>query len=791
MKKTILIVAFFTLLHHLLFSQTQETILNARIWLDGKTMLDLEKADLEIDHGFYETGLSFRSDFAASELSRAKAAGFRIDTLEADVVAKYLRENAVRKPVRTGAADRGASPCDGYEASTATPINYTYGTMGGYYTYEEFLAILDDMQAKFPDLISARQPVSNTLLTHQGRPQWYVRISDNPNVNEAEPEGLYTALHHAREPNSLTHLIYFMWHLLENYDRDPELRYLVDNTELYFIPCLNPDGYIYNQTNNPDGGGFWRKNRRDNGDGSIGVDLNRNYSYNWGELGGSSGSTFSNTYRGLTPFSEPETQMVKSFIESHDFEIALNCHTSGNKLVHPWGYENSVPTPDFTTLADWLTRESNYLAGSCWQTLGYLANGTSDDWMYGEKGKFAFTPETGQGFWPAIDQIDGNNKSMLLTNLSAALYTLGGAVIRSKPGESFAGNVLKVPFKIKQYELGTVPIQVSFEALTANIIGFSSVIPISINDFETASFSVLVTLSNAVQTGESILFVASTERNGQVHRDTFETIFNPTPYTALLFENNETTNNQWITGLWGPTTAQSYSPSKSMTDSPNASYIAEENTLTTAAPLSIPSNSTEARLRFFTQWDIELGLDWAQVLISTDGGAFYTPLAGTLTNQGNALNEPVYEGAHPFWEEECIDLNAYIGQPFFLRFAMSSFSGNPNARDGFYFDDLLLEYKTGSGVFTIEIPNNWKLESRPNPADGQTSLVWENPAVVSLNLQLEICTAEGKLFKQIPLGSGSLNSAKVETGTWPAGLYFYRLSNEGISSEWKKLTVAH
>ena len=447
-KKTILIVAFFTLLHHLLFSQTQETILHARIWLDGKTMLDLEKADLEIDHGFYETGLSFRSDFAASELSRAKAAGFRIDTLEADVVAKYLLDNAIRKPVWTSAGDRGASPCDGYEASTATPINYTYGTMGGYYTYEEFLAILDDMQVKFPDLISARQPVSNTLLTHQGRRQWYVRISDNPNVNEAEPEGLYTALHHAREPNSLTHLIYFMWHLLENYDRDPELRYLVDNTELYFIPCLNPDEYIYNQTNSPDGGGFWRKNRRDNGDGSIGVDLNRNYSYNWGEL-------------------------------------------------------------------------------------------------------------------------------------------------------------------------GTAPIQVSFEALTANIIGFSSVIPISINDFETASFSVSVTLSNAVQTGESILFVASTERNGQVHRDTFETIFNPTPYTALLFENNETTNNQWITGLWGPTTAQSYSPSKSMTDSPNASYIAEENTLTTAAPLSIPSNSTEARLRFFTQWDIELGLDWAQVLIST------------------------------------------------------------------------------------------------------------------------------------------------------------------------------
>ncbi|MDO8365352.1 MAG: M14 family metallopeptidase, partial [Saprospiraceae bacterium] len=414
MKKPLLLLALFTLAQSRLPAQTRETILYARIWLDGKSMLDLENAGLEMDHGFYEPGQSFRSEFAASELSRVKTAGFRIDTLEADVVAKYLRENATMKPKRSMAGDRNTGPCDEYGTASATPANYTYGSMGGYYTYQEFLNVLDDMRAKFPHLISARQVVSPTILTHEGRPQWFVRISDQPDSDEAEPEALYTALHHAREPNSLTHLIYFMWHLLENYENDPELRYLVNNTELYFIPCLNPDGYIYNQTTNPDGGGFWRKNRRDNGDGTFGVDLNRNYSYNWG-IGGSSGSPSSETYRGPAPFSEPETQMAKAFIEAHEFEIALNCHTSGNKLVHPWGYTNSVPTPDFTTLADWFTRESNYASGSCWQTLGYLANGTSDDWMYGEKNKFAFTPETGSGFWPGINSIDDNNKSMLLT----------------------------------------------------------------------------------------------------------------------------------------------------------------------------------------------------------------------------------------------------------------------------------------------------------------------------------------------------------------------------------------
>ena len=60
-----------------------------------------------------------------------------------------------------------------------------------------------------------------------------------------------------------------------------KLRNIVDSTEMYFIPCVNPDGYVYNETTNPNGGGYWRKNRRNNNDGSYGVDLNRNYGYEW------------------------------------------------------------------------------------------------------------------------------------------------------------------------------------------------------------------------------------------------------------------------------------------------------------------------------------------------------------------------------------------------------------------------------------------------------------------------------------------------------------------------------
>ena len=83
------------------------------------------------------------------------------------------------------------------------------------------------------------------------------KISDNPNQDENEPEILYDAVHHAREPNSLSQLIFYMYYLLENYGLNDEVTYLVNETEMYFVPCINPDGYIYNQINDPNGGGMW------------------------------------------------------------------------------------------------------------------------------------------------------------------------------------------------------------------------------------------------------------------------------------------------------------------------------------------------------------------------------------------------------------------------------------------------------------------------------------------------------------------------------------------------------
>ena len=150
---------------------------------------------------------------------------------------------------------------------------FHFGSMGGYMTFAEVISELDTLKKLFPSLITTKQALGTSI---ENRPVYMVKISDNPDIEEDEPEVLYTALHHAREPMSMMQMFYFMYYLLENYNSDPSIQYLVNNRAMYFIPVVNPDGYEYNRSTNPAGGGMWRKNRRNN-TGSFGVDLDRNY----------------------------------------------------------------------------------------------------------------------------------------------------------------------------------------------------------------------------------------------------------------------------------------------------------------------------------------------------------------------------------------------------------------------------------------------------------------------------------------------------------------------------------
>ncbi|MFQ5628338.1 MAG: M14 family zinc carboxypeptidase [bacterium] len=406
---------------------TQTTYSQVRLYIDSPNDFSaLGDAGLSFGHIHYQ-GNYFDAVLNHHEIELLRETATRFEILVADLEAEYRSRPKLSQPA-----------LDELEADMRRQLGvqgFGFGSMGGYYTFAEVVQELDNMLAKYPGLISQRQSLGTSI---EGRDLWMVKISDNPNIDENEEEILYTGLHHAREPQSMATTVYFMWYLLENYGSDPTVTFLVDNRELYFMPVVNPDGYVYNELTNPNGGGFWRKNRRNNGDGSFGVDLNRNYGYKWGfDNIGSSPNPSSSTYRGTAAFSEPATQIMRDFAISREFTMAYNYHSYGNLLIFPWGYIANFFTDDhalFVSLSQNMIQFNNYTFGTANQTVGYLVNGEANDWFYGEqtlKGKvLGFTPEVGNnfdGFWPNQNRIFPIADENVYPNLVLAMGLSGGA----------------------------------------------------------------------------------------------------------------------------------------------------------------------------------------------------------------------------------------------------------------------------------------------------------------------------------------------------------------------------
>lgn len=299
--------------------------------------------------------------------------------------------------------------------------------MGGYKTFSEIVEELDRLHEEFSDIVSSPFSIGESV---EGRPLWMVRVSDNPEDDEDEPEVLFTALIHSREVITAEVLLRTIRYLGEQYQEDRAVRELVEERELYFLPCHNPDGYVYNEETNPRGGGMWRKNRRDNGNGTFGVDLNRNFGYRWGyDNIGSSPTPRDETYRGSNPFSEPETDAIRNFVNNRNIRISLYFHSYSNLCLYPPGYDLYQPQDweVFAALSQKLTAHNGYIYGTPWEVI-YRVNGSSDDWLfYGDEHEpvYAFTIEVGSqddNFWPPLNRVEPLVQENIPTCLVAALY---------------------------------------------------------------------------------------------------------------------------------------------------------------------------------------------------------------------------------------------------------------------------------------------------------------------------------------------------------------------------------
>ncbi|MCX6234939.1 MAG: M14 family zinc carboxypeptidase [Bacteroidetes bacterium] len=767
-----------------------DTYSRAKINTDELGLKKLAELGIPIDEGIIKKGVYIISDFSDTDLQKIMSNGFTVEILINDMSAYYQDRNT-RQSESIGS--------DAQLRDYQIPDDFSLGSMGGFCTYEEMLAHLDSMAAKYPTLITARAPIGD-ILTHDGRPLYWVKISDNPQVNEDEPEVFYTGLHHAREPIGMQQLLFFMYYLLENYDTDPNIKNLVDNRELYFVPVVNPDGYIYNQETNPNGGGMWRKNMRDNGDGSYGVDLNRNYGYMWAyDDEGSSPYTWADTYRGPDAFSEPEPQAIKLFCEEHNFQFAFNYHSFGNDYLYPFGYTHIyTPEPDdqiFQAYAQAMTVDNDFLTGTPWEIL-YSTNGDANDWLYGEqltKNKiFGVTPEVGtedDGFWPASDRIIPLCQETMLMNLLAAYYVGAYAEVKNISPSIIEQTYGYFLFDLKRLGLnnnGTYTVSISPVGDEIQNIGEPKVFT-GLEILQSLTDSIGFSLNPDISSGQAITYILSIYNGFFTTSDTIHKVYG-VPVTVFEDDCNALIN--WNAGSWGISTTQFHSPTGSITDSPFGNY---QNNITSSITLNqfIDLSTAEyAVLNFWTRWAIEARWDYVQVKASSNGGITWIPLNGKYTKPGNSNQlpgQPLYDGFQTNWVKEEIDLHQFLGDSIIIRFTLVSDASS--REDGYYFDDLSVTIiDIYSGIGENIMPDQIILSGPvPNPANSEVRITYSLPRLMS-NTRMVMCNALGQKTAEVIIKNES-GSVTFNVESWQPGIYYYILTGPFGSSQAKKLII--
>ena len=279
-------------------------------------------------------------------------------------------------------------------------------------TYAELASFLQSVDGKGPVSVSVEGK------SREGRDLFVVRVARG-----AAPRWrvLFYAQQHGDEVSGKDALLF----LVRDAVRSPES--FPEDVELRILPMVNPDGAEYDIAR--DRYEKWRKNRRNNGNGTYGVDLNRNYGYEWG-TGGSSDDPSSDVYMGPKPFSEPETQVIRDFVEAHlNAKVLLTFHTFSELVLYPWGHSND-PIPNqkdrdvFVKMAKTMAAWNGYTPEQASDL--YIASGDTTDWAYGTHGIFAFTFELSPtsmfngGFYPGAGVID----KVFDANLKPVLYMI-------------------------------------------------------------------------------------------------------------------------------------------------------------------------------------------------------------------------------------------------------------------------------------------------------------------------------------------------------------------------------
>lgn len=781
MKKSFTIVLLICLLAMTFNSFGQSKFSKVKIFLDEQTMITLGEMGIPIE-GKVESGRYLITEIETVKIADLRNNQIQVEVLIDDVSAFYVERNAIKNQ------DEKQLGFCGKINKFSVPENFIQGSMGGFFTLSEIYEEMDSMRARFPDLVSVKQTVPG-ITTHGSRQIYYLRISDNPDIHENEPAVLYQALVHAREPMGMQQLFFFMWYMLENYDTDSEIAYMLNNSEIYLFPCINPDGYEYNRQIEPSGGGMWRKNRRNNGSGSYGVDLNRNFGYMWGyDNIGSSNQPTDETYRGPSAFSEPETQAVKWFCETYQPTLLLDYHTYSDVLLFPWSYEDvqTVDSVIFDTYAQYLTDWNRFVYGTPFLALGYNANGGSMDWYYGEEGTkdkiIGFSPEAGNaddGFWPSASRIETIALNYMEMNYYLMRFALKYAEVADLTDRYVSNMNSDFIFQIQRLGMqDSADFTISLHPVhNVQSVG-SPLVFVNFQLLQTETDTISYVVSPTVVSGDSIVFLCEVN-NGVFSR--FDTIVKIFGSPVELYADQCNVLTDW-TGTWGLSSTTYYSPSSSITDSPSGPY-ADDVTKSITSLFNVNLNGAmSARVKFWSKWEIEDGWDYVQFFVSDDNGVSWTPMCGKYTSEGTVYQDngnPLYDGYFQQWVEEEIDLNAFLNQT--LKFRFTLVSDSYQTYDGFYFDDFRVEVILNTA--DIQDNNSWELSCYPNPVSDFLTVVVDDKNHSS------ICTLFDIAGKTVAKGNLNESGFFIDVRNLNSGMYILVVQSEKSCVQ-KKIIVA-
>ncbi|HMJ06773.1 MAG TPA: M14 family zinc carboxypeptidase, partial [Chthoniobacterales bacterium] len=339
---------------------------------------------------------------------------------------------------------------------------------GGYKSVEEIYAFLDEKVAQFPNLVEKVDIGDSWCKAHPGScvlpSPWngydlFVLHLTNRNIPGPKPVFWADGNIHSREIATPEVVMRMVDYLLNNYDTNADVHWLLDHHDIWLMPEANPDGHHIVEAG---GGGSSPYLQRKNGNNSAGgacswppsgsnhsgVDNNRNFPFKWGCCMGSSGLVCDQTYRGPSAGSDPETMAIFNKIRTlvpdqrgpGDTDAApitatgvyQNLHTNAKVSLYPWGWTTGQ-MPNYAETRNIAAHMSaanaggnNYPYGGIQEQL-YPVDGGSIDWAYGELGMAAFTTEFGgSDFLPAYSCIDnpgcGSTQGIWPENRGMLLY---------------------------------------------------------------------------------------------------------------------------------------------------------------------------------------------------------------------------------------------------------------------------------------------------------------------------------------------------------------------------------